>query len=216
MKHNQAWGWLVAAVVAAGLNSSYHTGDLQWMHRAAEQAKHRTLGVLALATGRADQFLIQAQILAAREQADSRLAVAMSPVQTESTVGESTTSEETTSEDEETTSEASEGGSEVVAACKEVQHARIEAQRDRMQARMEAAQARIAAKAERLQMVQIELNRTLKALPASFNPAVMMKMKSFNPMVKMGACPRLRIRVPQIVTPQIPAVRIDTAAAGPV
>jgi hypothetical protein len=184
----------MAAVVAAGLNSSYHTGDLQWMHRTAEQAKHRTLGVLALATGRADQFLIQAQILAAHEQADSRLAVAIAPVQMESTI-----------------SEASEGQLEAVAACKEVQHARIEAQRDRMQARIEAAQARIAAKAERLQMVQIELNRTLKALPAALNPVVMMKMKSFNPMVKMVACPRLRISVPQIPEPQIPAVRIDTA-----
>jgi hypothetical protein len=195
MKHNQAWGWLVAAVVAAGLNSSYHTGDLQWMHRAAEQAKHRTLGVLALATGHADQFLMQAQILAAHEQADSRLAVAITPVEVESAV-----------------SEASAGQWEALSACKEVHRARIEAQRDRMQARMEIEQARIAAGAEHLQMVQMNLNRALKGLPASFSPI----MKSFNPMVKTVACPRLRISIPQISSPEIPAVHIETAAAGPV
>ncbi len=192
----------MAAVVAAGLNSSYHNGDLQCLHRAAEQAKHRTLGVLALATGRADQFLIQAQIVAAHERADSSLAEAISPVEIESAV-----------------SEASEGSVEALSACPEQQRARIEArikvQRDRMQsaqARMEAAQTRLAAKAEHLQMVQINLNRTLKGLPASFNPV----MKSFNPMVKMVACPRVRVSVPQIAMPQLPAVRFDAGAAGPV
>jgi hypothetical protein len=57
----QAWGWLAAAVVAAGLNASYHDGGLQWAHRVADRVGHNTSAVLALATGHADQFLTEAR-----------------------------------------------------------------------------------------------------------------------------------------------------------
>jgi len=146
MKQNQAWGWLVAAVMAAGLNASYHNGDLQWLHRAAEQTKHRTLAVLALASGRADQFLAQAEILAAHEQAESRLAVAMTPVQAEPAI-----------------SEASAVRVEALVACKELQRARIEIQQARMQARIQA-------NAVRIQTAQVKLNRAFNPLPIAFNP----------------------------------------------
>ena len=62
----QAWGWLAAAVVAAGLNASYHDGGMQWVHEALDQVKHNTGAVMALATGRADQFVAEAQLVAAR------------------------------------------------------------------------------------------------------------------------------------------------------
>jgi hypothetical protein len=62
----QAWGWLAVAVVAAGLNASYHDGGLQWVHEAVDQAKHNTSAVIALATGRADQFVAEAQLVAVR------------------------------------------------------------------------------------------------------------------------------------------------------
>ena len=62
----QAWGWLAAAVMAAGLNASYHDGGLQWVHEAVDQVKHNTSAVMALATGRADQFMAEAQLVAAR------------------------------------------------------------------------------------------------------------------------------------------------------
>jgi hypothetical protein len=65
----QAWGWLAAAVVAAGLNASYHDGGLQWVHDAVDQVKHNTGAVMALATGRADQFVAEAQLVAARRDA---------------------------------------------------------------------------------------------------------------------------------------------------
>ena len=64
----QAWGWLAAAVVAAGLNASYHDGGLRWAHEAVSQVKHNTGAVLALATGQADQFLAEARIVEARRQ----------------------------------------------------------------------------------------------------------------------------------------------------
>ena len=64
----QAWGWLAAAVMAAGLNASYHDGGLRWAHEIANQVKHNTGAVLALATGRADQFLTEASFVAASKQ----------------------------------------------------------------------------------------------------------------------------------------------------
>jgi hypothetical protein len=65
----QAWGWLAVAVVAAGLNASYHDGGLAWAHRIAGRISHNTNAVLALATGRADQFVAEAQLIEAHEQA---------------------------------------------------------------------------------------------------------------------------------------------------
>ncbi|HZQ94904.1 MAG TPA: hypothetical protein VFA67_07835 [Candidatus Sulfotelmatobacter sp.] len=67
----QAWGWLAGAVLAAGLNASYHDGGLQWAHRAVEQVRHNSSAVMALATGRADQFLAEANLLAPRREAPS-------------------------------------------------------------------------------------------------------------------------------------------------
>ena len=62
----QAWGWLAAAVMAAGLNASYHDGGMQWAHEIVDQVQHNSEAVLALATGRADQFLAEAQLVTAK------------------------------------------------------------------------------------------------------------------------------------------------------
>ena len=67
----QAWGWLAAAVLAAGLNSSYHDGGLEWAHEIAGRVQHNTNAVLALATGRADQFLAEARMLKLDREAGS-------------------------------------------------------------------------------------------------------------------------------------------------
>src|SRR5215475_10441809 len=69
----QAWGWLAAAVLAAALNSSYHNGGLQWAHEIAERVEHNTGAVLALATGRADQFLAEARMLNADRTIESAM-----------------------------------------------------------------------------------------------------------------------------------------------
>jgi hypothetical protein len=71
MKTNNAWGWLAAAVLAAGLNASYHDGGLEWAHRIADRVGNRSAAVLALASGRADQFLAEAQVIKARHEAPS-------------------------------------------------------------------------------------------------------------------------------------------------
>src|SRR5579863_729175 len=79
----QAWGWLAAGVLAAGLNASYHDGGLQWAHQIADQVEHGSAAVLALASGHADQFLTEAQLVAARDEtASCRLSTALARVQT--------------------------------------------------------------------------------------------------------------------------------------
>src|ERR1700674_5537695 len=71
MKANQAWGWLAAGVLAAGLNANYYDGGFQWAHRVADRVGHSSAAVLALASGRADQFLSEAQMLTGRNEAIS-------------------------------------------------------------------------------------------------------------------------------------------------
>jgi len=67
----QAWGWLAAGVLASGLNASYHDGGLQRVHQIADRFEHNTATVVALASGRADQFLAEARLMTARDQTAS-------------------------------------------------------------------------------------------------------------------------------------------------
>lgn len=79
----QAWGWLMAAVAAAGLNAAYHDGGLEWAHRVAGRVGHSSAAVLALASGHAGQFLTEARLITAHEQASPcRLATALARVET--------------------------------------------------------------------------------------------------------------------------------------
>lgn len=71
MKTNQAWAWLAAGVLAAGLNASYYDGNFQWAHRVADRIGHNSQAVVALASVGADQFLAEAQLLMARNQNSS-------------------------------------------------------------------------------------------------------------------------------------------------
>lgn len=71
MKIKQAWGWLMAGVVAAGLNATYHDGGLQWAHQAIERVDYNTRAVLALASGNAQELLNQAQMLTTRNETAS-------------------------------------------------------------------------------------------------------------------------------------------------
>jgi|SRR5271166_75320 len=77
----QAWGWLAAAVLAAGLNSSYQNGGLEWAHRIAGRVEHNTNAVLALASGRADKFLAEAQIISAHQSSACPLSAALAQLQ---------------------------------------------------------------------------------------------------------------------------------------
>ena len=80
----QAWGWLMAGVVAAGLNASYHDGGLRMVHEMVGRASHNVEAVLALASGNADQFLTQARLVTAqRENSSCPLTTSFARVQTQ-------------------------------------------------------------------------------------------------------------------------------------
>lgn len=67
----QAWGWLIAAVVATGLNASYHDGGLEWVHRIADSAQHSSAAVAALASGHVDRFVSEIRLVTAPNEADA-------------------------------------------------------------------------------------------------------------------------------------------------
>jgi hypothetical protein len=74
----QAMGWLMAGVLAAGLNASYHDGGLQWAHELADRVEHGSAAVVALASGNAERFLSEAQLVSAKnETASCRLSAAL-------------------------------------------------------------------------------------------------------------------------------------------
>ena len=78
----QAWGWLIAGVVALGLNGFYHDGGCSWAHRAVAEFEHNTSVVLALASGRADEFLAEVKPVVTREEpASCRVATVLARVQ---------------------------------------------------------------------------------------------------------------------------------------
>src|SRR5262252_7774488 len=76
----QAWGWLVVAVLAAGLNSSYHNGGLELAHRIADRVQHNTNAVLALATGNMDRFLAEAQMVSTQNSHSCPFSAALAAV----------------------------------------------------------------------------------------------------------------------------------------
>jgi hypothetical protein len=123
----QTWGWLVAAVLAAGLNASYHNGGLQWAHQIADRVEQRSTVALALVSGNANQFLTEARLLTARtETASCPLTTTFARVQS--------------------TIRPSQGAVErfdVMSAREERQLARLDANRARMEARIQAQTAQI-------------------------------------------------------------------------
>lgn len=64
----QAWGWLAVAVMAAGLNASYHDGGLQWAHEFVNRVTYNAGTVIALASGRVDRLQSQAPMLTAQNE----------------------------------------------------------------------------------------------------------------------------------------------------
>jgi ABC-type molybdate transport system ATPase subunit len=163
MKANQAWGWLAAGVLAAGLNASYYDGGLQWVHRIADRVEQNATTVAALASGRADQFLSEARILTARTQtASCPLSTAMALVQSKIA--------------------RSEAGFEVMSAREEAQLARFEASR----ARIEAQTARIRIPAAAFNPVVVRMTGT------SVCPRIRVNVPRM-PAIKMPPIPEIHI-----------------------
>jgi hypothetical protein len=137
MKTTQAWGWLAAAALAAGLNASYHDGGLAWAHRIADNVGHNSAAVLALASGRADKFLTEARLVTASdERAACPFAKGLERMQSKVVRSRVTLDQRTAK------------GLDLLSARQEVRMARWEVAQDILRARIEAQADRLRAAAE--------------------------------------------------------------------
>jgi len=168
----QAWGWLVAGVLAAGMNASYHNGGLQWAHEIADRVEHRSAAVLALANGNADQLLSETQFVTARNETSScRLATALARVQTSLARRETSVAH-----------------FEAMTARQEAALDRLAANRDRMEAQIEAQVNS-----------QVALARVSRAnfAPAALRAPIVCPRVRVNipraPMVKIPAVPEIEV-----------------------
>ena len=179
-KMTQAWGWLTAGVLAAGLNATYHNGGLQWAHEIADHAQHSSAAVLALASGNATRFLSEAQaVTAKREKSSCRLASALARVQ-----GRISGAEQPDYK------------FEMMSAREEGQLARLEANRERIEAQV---QAQVASQTAHLRMASLAFAPVdVKAIPAPVVcPRVHVNIPRM-PMIKMKmpVAPEIHIDIP--------------------
>jgi len=191
MKSTQAWGWLAAGVLAAGLNAAYHDGGLEWVHRIADQAQHVSRAVVALASGRADRFLVETQMLTARNEAFSDAAVAKANQVMART-------------------EAAYARAEAFQAREQAHCARIRAEHvARIEARMAPHQAL-------MRIAEAETDAAFRSIEIPEIPA-MTPSRIEIPQVKVR-CLRVRMNVPampRINGPALPAINVSVSSSGP-
>lgn len=168
MKTTQAWGWLVAGVLALGLNGFYQDGGAACLHRAVDRmiahVTERTGPVLALATGRADLFMARTGVVAARSETGScRVATAVARV------------------------EAKMSGNRGEWAAFEATSARQEA----AMARVEANRARIEARVAQVRFLPV-------AFDAAKIPVICPRVRVEIPRVRIPRMPMVRIPAPVV------------------
>lgn len=162
----QAWGWLIVGVMAAGLNASYHDGGLQMAHRALARVGYNAEAALALATGRADQFLTEARMVTARDEAAScPFSTALARVQSRIA--------------------RSETGFDVMSAREEAQMARLEANR-----------ARIEAQVARIRIPAIAVNPVVFRAPMAQVAPACPRVRVNIPRIPMIKVPVVHVEVP--------------------
>lgn len=186
----QAWGWLAAAVLAAGVNSSYHNGGLQWAHDIADRVQHNSNAVLALATGRADRFLAEARMLNAGRAVDT----AMDSV------------------DQADTDSQRCPFSNAIA---QVQSSFDQSQSDfdRFQAMSDREQARL----DRLEARRVRIENEVRARLARVRVRTT-AFNSVNVEIPEVKCPRVRVNIPRVprINVPAPALHFDYSGPGPV
>ena len=207
----QAWGWLTVAVLAAGINSSYHEGGMQWAHEIADRVQHNTGAVLALATGRADQFLAEARMLKVNRAADADVDI------------------EATADNDSARCPFSMAVTRVQRSLDESQSKfdRFQALSDREEARLarvEAYRARVAARIQsKLARVQSANSKfhfsdaSFTFADNSFTPVVVNvpQIRCQHVRVSVPRAPRVHVRIPRVNVPT-PVVEVDSSDQGPI
>jgi hypothetical protein len=196
VKMTQAWGWLVAGVLAAGLNASYHDGGLRWAHQVAEQisyqVEHRSAAVLDLASGHADRFVSEVRLLTTRQEtASCPWSTAWARVQTR--VARTQVAR--------TQVARTQAGFDRFKAMSDRQEAQL--------ARFEANRARIEAQMARIRLQIDPQIAHLRMTTATFGPVELKTVPV--------ACSRVRVNVPRVPMIRIPAPAIDIeSGSGPI
>jgi hypothetical protein len=185
-KH-QAWGWLAAGVLAAGLNASSFDGGLQRAHRIADHVVESSGAVLALFTGQTNQFLTQARLLAARDQT-SMCSLTTMIARVKSAVIDQIASSQ---------SNASPQGIEIA----KLMAARPDAQFPRTQTRRARMNEEIAARTAHFRVMAAFAPVVLKPLPV---PATCSRIR-----VSVPAIPVIRM-------PATPTLHLETASTDPI
>jgi hypothetical protein len=184
----QAWGWLIAGIMALGLNGFYQDGGFAWAHRAVNEVQRSTGAVLALASGRADRFLAQAQWIAERNQtASCPLSNAVTRIQTRITQRMNQRMMADAVVDQTAMADAQSGFD------------RIEAMSAREEAQMEANRAR---REEHRALMQSHLQARLVRLAQLRNVSAMQMVNA------QSRCPRVRVNIPRVEIPRIEIPRV--------
>ena len=206
----QAWGWLAAAVLAAGLNSSYHDGGLQWAHEIVNGVQHNTNAVLDLATGRADQFLAEARMLKLDRRQNRALDAEDTAVNVEvrhcpfaAAIARAQNSfDQSTAEFDDL---------QALSAREQAKLARLEANRARIEAQVEAklasrqfARDRVRIADDNFSLADSDSTPVAVQVPRIHCPRVH---------VAMPRIPRVRVQIPRI---EAPVVQIDNGDEGPI
>jgi len=199
----QAWGWLGAAVLAAGLNSSYHNGGLQWAHEIADRVQHNTGAVLALATGRADEFLAEAAML----KVDRGTDIATNNEESQCPFSSAWASARNSFN----RSQAEFDRFQALSDREQARLARLEANRARIEAQVQAKLARVHLADNSFRFE----NGDFSFADVSVAPAVAEMPRIHCPRVRVAAShvPRVRVRIPRIETP---VVQVDNGNDGPI
>lgn len=198
----QAWGWLTAAVLAAGLNSSYQNGGMQWAHEIVDRVQHNTGAVLALATGRADHFLTEARMVSVdRQKSKCPFAAAMAEAQRSFDRSQSEFDQVQALSDRE-----------------QEQLARLEAKRARIEAEVQSRLARIQFADNGFTFTNSTFaNQDFSFTNDGANPVVVQVPRIHCPHVRVNTqrIPRVRVRIPRIDIPA-PVVEVSNSSAGPI
>ena len=189
----QAWGWLVAGVLAAGLNASYDNGGLEWAHQIADRVQDRAEMVVDRASEAGDRIAAQVQMIAARNKTSScPLSSALARLES--------------SFDRTVAAQTRIARTEVDSSQEEV---------DRWQAMSDREQARRQAQLDRLEAVRQRMQTRIAQQAAHIRIATFAPISVKVPTV---VCPWVRVnvpRVPMIRMPAMPEIHVETSA-GPV
>jgi hypothetical protein len=197
----QAMGWLAMAVVAAGMNASYHQGGMRWAHQIVNQVGYRTSAVIALATGNAEQFLAEAQLAKAQvvnEQVQARNEVSSCPFERTLTRVQNRIARSQERFDHFRFEHFNDRFNDRFQAAMSAREAQERAQVEVQAARMEAQRDRIEAQLAKIHIPAVAVNAVVAPTP------------------KLDICPRIRVSVPQIPeikVPSMPEIHINVPGA---